>query len=101
MAITKKQEELIEELLRDFNFEKVLVAMTALDWKWNNFGEPYSVPTIARMKSHCRSLLYTSVTDECVSSGGFKAKYYPADSDLYVEAVFSLCFELEETYTSS
>lgn len=98
---TKKQDELIEQLLEKFNFEKVLVAMTALDWKWNNFGEPHSVPTIARMKRHCHNLLYTSITDEYVSSGGFRAKYYPVPCDDIDEAGFSLCFEVEETYTSS
>jgi hypothetical protein len=35
-TITDQQQELIENLLENFNFDKVLTAMTALDWKWVN-----------------------------------------------------------------
>jgi hypothetical protein len=47
-TITDHQSELIEDLLERFNFEKVQIAMTALDWKWANVMEDGSltVPTI-------------------------------------------------------
>ncbi len=87
---------MIEEIIEKFNFEKVLIAMTALDWQWqatdNNVN---SVPTLARLKAMARHLLRESINEKVVGSGGFEAKYHPkVDSDSeYFELKFILCHE--------
>jgi hypothetical protein len=102
MQITDRQQELIENLIEKFNFQKVLIAMTALDWKWvNPPGEcGHSVPTINRMKHQCRNLLYRSIVNETVSTGGFEAKYYSSDDNENEEESFELSFILAQSCTS-
>lgn len=99
-TITDHQSELIEDLLETFNFEKVQIAMTALDWKWVEVDKnTHSVPTIDRMKRMCRHLLYRCVNDKATGSGGFEAKHYtPADDDVE-EETFSLSFVLTQSFT--
>ena len=100
-TITDHQSELIEDLLERFNFEKVQITMTALDWKWANVMEDDSltVPTIERMKRSCRNILYRSINDKSVGTGGFEARYYPAGEDEIEEETFALKFVVTQTYT--
>lgn len=101
-TITNHQSSLIEDLLETFNFEKVLIAMTALDWKWVNQGsEGCSVPTIERMKRMCRNLLYRSITDKSTGSGGFEAKYYAPGDEEVEEETFGLSFVIVRTFTNA
>ena len=105
-TITEHQSQLIEDLLESFNFEKVQIAMTALDWKWANVTEQdeiksgyLTVPTIERMKRSCRNLLYRTINDRSVGSGGFEARYYPAGEDEIEEETFALSFVVTQTFT--
>lgn len=100
-TITNHQSELIEDLLERFNFEKVQIAMTALDWKWANVMEnsSLSVPTIERMKRSCRNILYRSINDKSVGTGGFEARHYPAGVDDIEEETFALSFVLTQTFS--
>jgi hypothetical protein len=99
-TITEHQSLLIEDLIDTFNFEKVSIVMTALDWKWvNQDGKGHSVPTIDRMKRSCRNLLYRSLIDKSVGTGGFEARYYaPGDEEVEVET-FGLSFVIDRTFT--
>ena len=92
--ITETQRNQIDYILDNFNFEKVKVAMEALDWKWANpTGEAgLAIPTIARMRQTARMLLQNSVKDSCTGTGGFEASYYPANKD--GEEYFNLRFVL-------
>ena len=101
-TITDHQSELIEDLLERFNFEKVEIAMTALDWKWANVMEDGSltVPTIERMKRSCRNILYRSINDKSVGTGGFEARYYPPGEDDIEEETFALRFVVTQSFTS-
>ena len=101
-TITDHQSKLIEDLLECFNFEKVQIAMTALDWKWANVMEDGSltVPTIERMKRSCRNLLYRSINDKSVGTGGFEARYYPAGEDDIEEETFGLSFVVIRTFSN-
>lgn len=89
------RESLIEELIEHFNFERVHIAMTTLDWRWAspNGGLTRSVPTITRLKDTARILLRTSINDKVISSGGFEAKYHPAidGEPEFFELRFILC----------
>ena len=101
-TITDHQSELIEDLLERFNFEKVQIAMTALDWKWVNVMENGSltVPTIERMKRSCRNLLYRSIKDKSVGTGGFEACYYPLGEDDIEEETFGLKFVVTQSFAN-
>jgi hypothetical protein len=71
---------MIDEIIDKFNFERVHIAMTALDWQWaTTDGIGRSVPTLPRLKAKARVLLRECIDDTQVSSGGFIATYHPKD----------------------
>ena len=89
----------IDYILETFNFERVHVAMLALDWKWR---DPLAVPTIARLKQRAKFLLDSAYKEKItIATGGLQAMYYPPikDSDLLVDSgpILSLSFVLTET----
>jgi hypothetical protein len=81
---TKHQFSLIDDVIYEFDFEKVHIAMTALDWKWaippTNLGDPIElqIPTLVRLKEAARWQLTLSIQTGFCFSGGFKAEYFPA-----------------------
>ena len=93
----------IDYILDTFNFDRVHVAMLALDWKWSKQNiQPSAVPTIERLKLTARHLLSVAYKEEIsIASGGFLAKYHPPikDSNLLVDSspILSLSFVLTET----
>ena len=89
----------IDYILENFNFDRVHVAMTALDWKWCN---PDAVPTIARLKQCAKFLLDSAYKEHItIETGGLQAVYHPPikDSDLLIDSgpILSLSFVLTET----
>jgi len=89
----------IDYILETFNFDRVHVAMTALDWWWT---DPHEVPTIARLKKRAKFLLDSAYKEQItIATGGLQAMYYPPikDSDLLVDfgPILSLSFVLTET----
>lgn len=84
----------IDDIMRDFNFEKVHKVMEMLDWKWamTKFG----VPTIEELKGEARRLLVEAANEETqVATGGLRAVYEKngaSDPDPFI----SLEFVLEE-----
>lgn len=93
--MTEEQEEQIDYLIDEFKFEKVKLAMIALDWKWDVTGKgDLKIPSIIEMKSTAKKLLVRAIKYETVGSGGFEAHYTPEDKE-YKES-FSLKFVLTE-----
>jgi uncharacterized protein (UPF0128 family) len=91
--MTDDREKLIDDVIETFNFERVHIAMTALDWQWQTTnGNGYELPSIARLKAMARVLLRESINNKCVGSGGFEARYYPKvdDEDEYFQLRFTL-----------
>jgi hypothetical protein len=89
----------IDYILETFNFERVHVAMLALDWKWR---DPLAVPTIARLKQRAKFLLDSAYKEKItIATGGLQAVYHPPikDSDLLIDSgpILSLSFVLTET----
>jgi hypothetical protein len=83
----------IEYIIETFNFDRVHVAMTAVDWKWRN---PHEVPTIARLKQRAQILLETAHKEQItIATGGLQAKYHPSIKDS--DPILSLSFVLTET----
>jgi hypothetical protein len=89
------RESQINDLIDDFDFQRVHIAMTALDWQWQTTeGNGHAVPSIAKLKGMARHLLRESIKNKVVASGGFVAKYHPkVDND---SEYFSLQFVLTE-----
>lgn len=86
----QKYDKLLEELLEEFDFDKVVRIMKLLDWTW--YGEPNS-PTIDAMKD-CIKGLYESIKQNilknvyCYSAtGGFNLSFNP-DEDQELKLVF-------------
>lgn len=66
---------MIDEILDEFDFEKVHRVMLALDWKWYIEGEQVN-PSIGDLRRTARSLLKQVVESKglhSVGSGGFTA----------------------------
>jgi len=91
-SITEDQQSKIDYIIDHFNFEKIALVMQALDWGWvpEHGGKELSVPSVSRLKKTARYLLRSSIDDNVVGSGGFRADYTPEDD------AFSLCFIIEE-----
>ncbi len=87
----------IETILDEFDFEKVHQAMTALNWTWATSA---GVPTIGEMRRCARMLLNyvknadSDEPDYMTATGGFHASrnLYPGDAKRY----YSLSFVLRE-----
>ena len=84
---TQHQLSLIDDVIDEFNFEKVHIAMTALDWKWaippTSLGDliELQVPTLVRLKEAAREQLIHSIETGYCSSGGLAAEYFSARTE--------------------
>ena len=84
---TQHQLNLIDDVIDEFDFEKVHIAMTALDWKWaipaTSLDESINleVPTLVRLKEFARYLLIGCIKTGYFSSGGLNAEYFPAKAE--------------------
>lgn len=79
----------MEEVLGNFNFERVILVMQALDWEWHNVG----VPSLGDVKKEGRRLLRDAIERKAIiSTGGFRAEY---NEDYGA----SLTFEAETAYS--
>lgn len=91
-SLSSTERAKIEDIIRDFNFEKVHKVMEMLDWKWAM--SRYDVPTIEELKAEARRLLVEAATEETqVATGGFRAVYEKSndvtfDPDPYIALEF-------------
>ena len=100
---TEHQLNLINDVIEEFKFEKVHIAMTALDWKWiapvgTITDKSLAIPTIARLKQSAAQILISSIKSGCAASGGFIAKYFNPNEE---PESFMLSFVVEEYDTWS
>lgn len=87
--MTKEQlkEQMIDDVLSDFDFEKVHRVMKELDWKWY-VEDGAHVPSIYTLIKQAKELLSKAFDEETrVATGGFIADYG--------EGELSLIFALE------
>lgn len=99
----KRKEELIEEIISNFDWTKVHDVMTHLNWEWF-MGAAFEVPTIGYMIcSVQRSLsqvydraVSNSSLCENISSGGFTAEAFLQDGEVHLK----LCFNVAEYDTA-
>lgn len=86
MAIDAKQQELIDEIMDYFDFDKVHECMDALGWEW--IDEPinlkelnkntYSIPDVGTIRKHARRLLRQVIEENVyrVATGGLQATWH-------------------------
>lgn len=71
--------EEIDEIMDNFNFNRVHIAMTAVKWDWWEKG----VPEIPDLRKMARKLLKKTIKEKgYVRSGGFEAVYEDGDLEL-------------------
>ena len=85
----------IQDILEDFNFQKVHDVMEQLDWKWAM--TKYGVPTLDELKSEAKRLLIDACVEKtCVATGGFRAVYEAGETPDDPETYIALEFIIEE-----
>lgn len=93
-----KNEELIEDVLDNFNFYKVANVMSMIGWEVFNEDAELSVPSVRDLRKRARDLLNTAIqcaTSEpvTISQAGFEARAEHYDGEALV---LSLRFILEQ-----
>lgn len=90
--LTYTQKMKIQNIMEDFDFQKVHNVMKQLDWRWAS--TKHGVPTIDEMKYEAKRLLIDACVERtCVATGGFRAVYEECsqgDPDPYVGLEFIL-----------
>lgn len=73
--LTEKQQEMIDDVMDNFDFERVSDAMHAVKWVWwSEVG--LVVPTKAELRGEARRLLKDAIDKKStISTGGFRASY--------------------------
>lgn len=104
-ALTTKEQAMIDEIMDEFEFEKVKKVMDCLEWKWGKSeGENYyfEVPSLREIKRRGRSLLKDAILKIgknekafYISTGGFVVELNRYDDE---ELIISLAFEIEKIY---
>jgi hypothetical protein len=81
------------DIMERFNFERVLVAMHALNWTW--LGEPVTLEQIKRTANGLLTDVRTTYTEatgwRSISTGGFEARIDPVCD--YVRMSLMFCVE--------
>lgn len=114
MQYNKSKEQLINEVLDNFDFEKVHKVMTFLNWRWISLSEGTSeVPSIAKLVRSAQqylSMAYDGLSkidhkesEYMTGSGGFEAwaRRYPAGlnkPDILLTLAFNLVSFEAATY---
>ena len=88
----------INEILDQFDFEKVNEVMKSIHWGWIMPDGSYHIPSIPELRKHARNLLEESVSclirskesDYCIESGGFRAEAdkYEDDPKIHMKLSF-------------
>ncbi len=78
--ITEAQQKLIDEVMDEFNFDRVHRTMMFLDWKW---GMPGTVPSIGDLRRAARARMQECIEKNwhSIESGGLRAEYDPETKD--------------------
>ena len=87
ITINKKEQELIDEVIENFNFKSCRKMMTLMDWQWHRYGG-YIIPTMSDLIDSGRDRINGAIEGiknngrmglnegYSSSSGGLKATVY-------------------------
>lgn len=86
----------INNILDQFNFNKVHDYMVSVNWRWAFAKSKDGVPTVDELKKEAHRLLINSVEEKTnISTGGFKA-IYEAEDEWDDDPYIGLEFIIEE-----
>ena len=71
MNINKREQELIDEVFENFDFDEVHKAMKLMNWKWISYNG-YEIPSLERIKSSARARIEGAI--ECAKNSKRKTK---------------------------
>ncbi len=81
----EKYQDAIDEIMDNFDFQKVHTTMKALKWAWAGEG----IPEIPSIKKQARRLLKDSLKNKtCNATGGFHVQYSSDENGEYVHIMF-------------
>ena len=95
--ISEQTQETIDDIMDNFEFDKVHEVMEFLEWKWA-LDDGYCVPSINDLRRRSRQLIKDVVSnlernEECnVSTGGFTVRGWKSSDDgkIFLELSFVL-----------
>jgi len=72
----KTEQDMIDEVMDNFNFEKVQKMMAAVNWWWVNEEGGDSVPDVADLRQSARRMIKNTFKEGvfAISSGGFRVE---------------------------
>lgn len=82
--------DIIEDILDEFDFDKVHEVMTHLHWTWHTDFPPPEVPTVGQLRKRARELM-KSLLDQKeggTSTGGFWASKKTFDGEPFYRLQF-------------
>jgi hypothetical protein len=84
------EEQIIDDILDEFDFGKVMQVMEHLDWKWGGISSPPEVPSLGQLRKRARSLMkYCIGHDEYVTAtGGFHVRKETFEGQPYYQLQF-------------
>ena len=86
----KWQQNLVDDIMDNFDFAKVEEVMNFLKWKWANEDGRLSIPDKGEIKAEARRLLAIAIKEKTwVEAGGFRAEYTPKYKDLSLRFVIA------------
>lgn len=81
-----KYQDAIDDIIDNFDFEKVHKTMKALKWEWTAEG---GVPEIPSIKKQARKLLKAAFENKSYNAtGGFEVSYSSDENGEYVRLMF-------------
>ena len=87
--MTPKQQDALDNIMDNFDFDQVHKVMVFLNWKWANSNGSLGVPEKYELRSEARRLLKMAIEEKTtVSTGGFLAEYREGELDGWMDLKF-------------
>ncbi len=82
--------KMVEDIMENFDFERVHKAMVTLDWLWFIDNE-YRIPTLEEIKTHAGKMMLDALNGMPYATGGFYCTYK--------NGILELSFELASWFS--
>jgi hypothetical protein len=87
--MTQKQQDALDNIMDNFDFDQVHKVMVFLNWKWANGNGSLGVPEKYELRGEARRLLKMAIEEKTtVSTGGFIAEYRESEVDGWMDLKF-------------
>ena len=86
------EEQIIDDILDEFDFDKVHKVMEFLDWGWTDGYRPLEVPTVGQLRIRARTLMKDLIgkEDGGTATGGFWVTKKTFDGLPYYRLIFAV-----------